>query len=64
MRGDIWLCAVILTMALLYAIIARFNCDEKTTHIPLLVSIAFTALTALDYIARIYEVVKHANQGL
>ena len=60
MTGDIWLCAVILTMALLYAIIARFNGDEKTVHIPLLITIAWTLLVTLGYVARIYEVVKHA----
>lgn len=60
MMGNLWVCAVLLAMALLIALVARFNGDERTVHIPLLMSIAFTALIILDYIARIYEVVKHA----
>jgi len=60
MTGDIWICATLLAIALLYAFIARFNGDEKTVHIPLLITIAWTLLTALGYIARICEVVEHA----
>lgn len=57
---DILLCAVLFALSLLTIIIARFNGDDSPELIPLLISISWTLLVALGYIARIYEVVKHA----
>lgn len=60
MPTDILLCAVLFALSLLTIIIARFNGDDSPELIPLLLSIAWTLLVALTYIARVYEVVKHA----
>lgn len=57
---DMLICTVLFVMSLLTAIIAHLNGDDSPARIPLLITIAWTLLTALDYIARIYEVIKHA----
>ena len=57
---DMLICAVLFALSLLMIIIARFNGEDSPAHIPLLITIAWTLLVTLGYVARIYEVVKHA----
>ena len=57
---DMLICTVLFVMSLLTAIIAHLNGDDSPARIPLLITIAWTLLTALGYIMRICEVVEHA----